>query len=410
MLKFFIVIFDLESNKMNYCLQHKTWMEIDLDMIEHNYNTIRAHVPQSAGVCCTIKADAYGHGAIRIGKLLDELGGYFFAVSNPEEAIELRKAGITKPIMVLGYSPVEITELLAKYNISQCVHSYEYGKALAEDALSKGVKLSIHIKLDTGMGRIGFPFRGYDEENRISEIVELCNMSCFVSEGIFTHFPISDDRKKGEEFTREQYKRFISAIERLEEKGIKFSVKHCANSAGLVDYPEYSMDMVRAGVLFFGILPSQEMKNTDFDLLHTFSLKTVISNIKTVQKGESIGYSRTFTAEKTMKVATLPIGYADGFSRSNGKKGLKIYIHGIPCDIVGRVCMDQTMIDVSEVNDISIGEEITVFGKDSPISVYDYSELHDTIPHEIMCTIARRVPRVYFRHGKIESVSDYLIS
>ena len=395
---------------MNYYLQHKTWMEIDLDMIEHNYNTIRSHVPTSAGVCCTIKADAYGHGAIRVGKLLEELGGYFFAVSNPEEAIELRKAGITKPIMVLGYSPVEITELLAKYNISQCVHSYEYGKALAQDALSKGVKLSIHIKLDTGMGRIGFPFRGHDEEKRISEIVELCKMPCFISEGIFTHFPISDDRKKGEQFTREQYERFISAIDRLEKRGIKFSVKHCANSAGLVDYPEYSMDMVRAGVLFFGILPSQEMKNTNFDLLHTFSLKTVISNIKTVKKGESIGYGRTFTAKKTMKVATLPIGYADGFSRSNGKKGFKIYIHGVPCDIVGRVCMDQTMIDVSKVDDISIGEEITVFGKDSPTSVYDYSELHDTITHEVMCDIARRVPRIYFRHGKFESAADYVIS
>lgn len=394
---------------MNNSLQRRTWMEIDLDMVEHNYNTIRAHVPQSAGVCCTIKADAYGHGAIRIGRFLEELGGFYFAVSNLEEAIELRKSGISKPIMVLGYSPAEATEYMAKYGISQCVHSYEYGKALAADAEKKGVKIAIHIKIDTGMGRIGFPFRGFDEEARVDEIVELCNMPCFISEGIFTHFPISDDRKNGEAFTREQYDRFTSAIDRLEKRGVSFAVKHCANSAGLVDYPEYSMDMVRAGVLFFGILPSREMKNNDFNLLHTFSLKTVISHIKTVKKGESIGYSRTFLADRDMKVATLPIGYADGFSRSNGAKGLKIYIKGVPCSILGRVCMDQTMIDVSALDDLSVGDEITVFGKDSPFSVYDYAALHETIPHEVMCGIARRVPRVYFKGGKLDSVADYLL-
>ena len=309
---------------MENCLQKRTWMEIDLDMVEHNYKTIRNHVPTTSEVCCTIKADAYGHGAVRIGKLLDELGGGYFAVSNAEEAIQLRKAGISKPIMVLGYSPLETTEFLSKYKISQCVHSYEYGKALAEDAKKKNVKIAIHIKIDTGMGRIGFPFRGYDEDARIDEIVELCQDDSFVSEGIFTHFPISDSQKNGEEFTREQYRKFINVIERLESKGIKFSVKHCANSAGLVDYPEYSLDMVRAGVLFFGILPSVEMKNVDFDLKHTFAWKTVVSHIKTVMAGESIGYSRTFTAIKTMKVATLPIGYADGFRRSNGNKEFKI--------------------------------------------------------------------------------------
>ncbi len=394
---------------MKNCLQKRTWMEIDLDMVEYNYNTIRNHVPDTAGVCCTIKADAYGHGAVRIGQLLDDLGGSFFAVSNAEEAIQLRKAGISKPIMVLGYSPLEITELLAEYKISQCVHSYEYGKALLEDAKAKGVNLAVHIKIDTGMGRIGFPFRGFDEEARIDEIVELCRDEHFVTEGIFTHFPISDDQKKGESFTRSQYEKFIDVIDRLEKKGITFKVKHCANSAGLVDYPEYSLDMVRAGVLFFGIIPSWEMKNPDFDLKHTFAWKTVVSHIKTVRKGESIGYSRTYFADKTMKVATLPIGYADGFSRSNGKNGFKIYVKGKPCSILGRVCMDQIMIDVSEVEELLVGDEITVFGNGSPISVYDYSELHETIPHEIMCNIGMRVPRIYYRHGKPESVTDYLL-
>ena len=394
---------------MNNCLQKRTWMEIDLDMVEHNYKTIRNHVPSSAGVCCTIKADAYGHGAVRIGKLLDELGGAFFAVSNAEEAIQLRKSEISKPIMVLGYSPLETTELLAKYKISQCVHSYEYGKELLNDAKAKGVKIAIHIKIDTGMGRIGFPFRDFDEDARINEIVELCNDESFITEGIFTHFPISDDQKRGEDFTRAQYNKFISVIERLEEKGIIFTIKHCANSAGLVDYPEYSLDMVRAGVLFFGIIPSWDMKNPDFDLKHTFAWKTVISHIKTVREGESIGYSRTYFADKTMKVATLPIGYADGFRRSNGNKEFKIYVKGKPCAIVGRVCMDQIMIDVSDVYDLSVGDEITIFGNGSPVSVYDYSEMHSTIPHEVMCNIGMRVPRVYYRHGKLESISDYLL-
>ncbi|MBE6534043.1 MAG: alanine racemase [Ruminococcaceae bacterium] len=395
---------------MKNCLQKRTWMEIDLDMVEHNYNTIRNHVPSSAGVCCTIKADAYGHGAVRIGKLLDELGGDFFAVSNAEEAIQLRKAGIEKPIMVLGYSPLEITELLSEYKISQCIHSYEYGKALLEDAKFKGVKLAIHIKIDTGMGRIGFPFRDFDEDARIDEIVELCCDKTFITEGIFTHFPISDDQKKGENFTRAQYDKFVSVIDRLERRGITFAVKHCANSAGLIDYPEYSLDMVRAGVLFFGIIPSWEMKNPDFDLKHTFSWKTVVSHIKTVKSGESIGYSRTFIAEKTMKIATLPIGYADGFRRSNGNKELKIYVKDKPCSIVGRVCMDQIMIDVSDVEDLYVGDEITILGIGSPVSIYDYSELHETIPHEVMCNIAMRVPRIYYRHGKIDSISDYLLT
>ena len=394
---------------MENCLQKRTWMEIDLDMVEHNYNTIRNHVPDSAGVCCTIKADAYGHGAVRIGKLLDELGGTFFAVSNLEEAIQLRKAGISKPIMVLGYSPLETTELMAKYNISQCVHSYEYGKELISDAKLKGVKISAHIKIDTGMGRIGFPFRDFDEDARIEEIVELFKDEILIPEGIFTHFPISDDRKKGEDFTRAQYDKFISVIERLEKRGVSFAVKHCANSAGLVDYPEYSLDMVRAGVLFFGIIPSMEMKNNDFDLKHTFAWKTVVSHIKAVRAGESIGYSRTYIATKDMKVATLPIGYADGFRRSNGGKKFKIYVKGKPCSIVGRVCMDQIMIDVSEVDELRVGDEITVFGKGSPVSVYDYSEMHSTIPHEVMCNIGMRVPRVYYRYGKPESVIDYLM-
>ena len=394
---------------MNNCLQKRTWMEIDLDMVEHNYKTIRNHVPSNAGVCCTIKADAYGHGAVRIGKLLDELGGAFFAVSNAEEAIQLRKSGIEKPIMVLGYSPLEITELLAEYRISQCVHSYEYGKALLLDARAKGVKLAIHIKIDTGMGRIGFPFRNFDEDARLDEIVELCNDEAFIPEGIFTHFPISDNQEKGEEFTRAQYEKFVSVIERLEKRGVTFAVKHCANSAGLIDYPEYSLDMVRAGVLFFGIIPSWEMRNPDFDLKHTFAWKTVISHVKTVKAGESIGYSRTFIADKDMRVATLPIGYADGFRRSNGNKELKIYIQNKPCSIVGRVCMDQIMIDVSEIDNISVGDEITIFGIGSPVSVYDYSEMHSTIPHEVMCNIGMRVPRVYYRHGKLESISDNLI-
>ena len=177
----------------------------------------------------------------------------------------------------------------------------------------------------------------------------------------------------------------------------------------LLEREDIVTDMVRAGVLFFGILPSTEMKNIDFDLKHTFSLKTVVSNLKTVYAGESISYSRLFVADRTMKVATLPIGYADGFRRSNGSKEMKIYVKGKPCDILGRVCMDQTMIDVSDIDDISIGDEITVFGKDSPVSVYDYSEIHKTIPHEVMCNIAMRVPRVYFRHGKLDSVLDNLV-
>lgn len=390
-------------------LRKRTWMEINLDTIKNNYVAIRKQVPKGVKICCTIKADAYGHGAVKIGKFFEELGCDFFAVATVEEAIRLRVAGIIKPIMILGYSPVDISDVLAKYNLSQCVYSYEYGKALLADAKEKGVKLAVHIKIDTGMGRIGFIFKGRDEDKRIAEIAELCRSDSFVCEGIFTHFAISDDYAKGERFTRAQYDKFINIIGILEEKGIKPDLKHCSNSAGIISYPEYGLDMVRAGIALFGIFPSDSLKNEKIDLKQAFALKTIITRIETVEKNESVGYGRSYIASKKTKVATLPIGYADGFRRSNGDKSFKIYVKDKPCAVLGRVCMDQTMIDVSEVEEISVGDEITVFGNDSPISVYDYAVLHETIPYEVICNVGMRVPRVYYEKGEQKFITDYLL-
>jgi alanine racemase len=303
--------------------------------------------------------------------------------------------------MVLGYSPLETTELLAKYNISQCVHSYEYGKALLSDAKSKGVKIAVHIKIDTGMGRIGFPFRGFDEDLRIEEIVELCNDEAFISEGIFTHFPTADEKERGD--TELQFARFCEVTNELRERGYSFEIEHCANSAAAINHPEFSLDMVRLGIILYGALPSDTM-SFSVTPRPTIVLKTVVSNIKTVRKGDAIGYGSSYIASTDMKIATLPIGYADGFLRSNSNSGTPIMINQIPCKIVGRICMDQLMVDVSKIDKVDIGDEITMFGNDNSISLYDLARYNQTIPYEILCTLGARVPRFYRRNGCIENL------
>lgn len=373
--------------------QFRTWVEIDLKHIEYNYRLIKNNLPCDTTVCCVVKANAYGHGAASVAKLLEKIGVDFFAVASIDEAIHLREKNINSRILVLGYTPVGRIADLVRYNISQCVYCADYAKSLAEEAELRGVRIAVHIKIDVGMGRLGFVVRDGDQES-FSELIRACSYSCFDSEGIFTHFPTADGGDNTRDVTRMQYERFMKIVERLKDQGISFKLRHCANSATAIDYPEYSLDMVRIGIALYGALPSADIKNK-LPLKDTFTLKTVVAGVKTLLKGETVGYGSEYVAKKDVKIATLPIGYADGFLRANYSNGSTLSVKGNPCRIVGRVCMDQIMVDVDGIDDVNIGDEVIVFGEGSPISLSEFAAQNQTIPYEIISNVGARVPRLY---------------
>jgi alanine racemase len=280
------------------------------------------------------------------------------------------------------------------------VYSYEYGKVLEQQAKETGVKIKIHLKLDVGMGRIGFILR---DDVAFSEALEICRSPYFVTEGIFTHFPMADEGERGIDITQQQFDSFCSSIARFESENIRFSIRHCSNSAAAVKFPQYSLDMVRVGVSLYGI------SSENVGLKNTLSLKTVVSNVKSLKKGDTVGYGSEYVATKDIAVATLPIGYADGFKRENFPNGTFVCINGKLCSITGRICMDQTMVDVSELENIKTGDEVVVYGNGSPINLAAFSSNNKKIPYETMCEISARVPRVYKEGGEIVFIRDSLV-
>lgn len=374
-------------------LRYRTWAEVSPDNVEYNYRIVRSRVPSTTKVCCVLKADAYGHGAKQISKQLSRAGADFFAVATVEEAVELRTYGITTPVLILGYTPPEQARTLSELNISQCVYSYEYAKLLAEHANRENVKIAIHVKIDTGMGRLGFVFR-HGDEDILTELKEICSYDCFIKEGIFTHFPTADGGASTKKTTERQYELFCIAVSMLKTAGITFNIKHCANSAAILDYPEFSLDMVRAGIFLYGAMPSDDIVS-DIRPKSTFTLKSVVSNVKTLRAGDAVGYGSEFAAEKDIRVATVAIGYADGFSRANADSGTHVFLNGKLCRVIGRVCMDQLMINADEAENVHVGDEVIIFGEGSPIGLKEYSELNKTVPYEILCGIGKRVPRFY---------------
>ncbi len=388
------------------CMQKRTWAEIDLDALEYNYKLLRTLTPSTAKMCCTVKADAYGHGSVRVAKLYEDIGADYLAVSNIKEAIILRDAGIKLPILILGYTDPSCAELLAKHRISQCVYSYDYGKALAEAAIEAGVRVHIHVKLDVGMGRIGFVIHDNDDAV-IEDILEICRNDCFVTEGIFAHFPMAGEGSGDKDVTLRQYRMFCGAADKLEAKGIHFEIKHCSNSAAAIKYPEFSLDMVRYGVALYGALPSDDIRGVA--LKNTLSLKSIVSNVKQVKKGDTISYGSEYVADRDIVVATLPVGYDDGFRRENFTNGSLVSVNGVLCPITGRVCMDQTMIDVSKVKDIKLGDVAVIYGSGSSVDIMEFSKKNKKIPYETMCEVSARVPRVYMKNKEIESIRDSFV-
>lgn len=380
----------------------RLWAEVNMDSIKHNFEQIKGKIGEKTKLCCVIKADGYGHGAVELAKLYRTLGADFFAVSNLDEALELRNAKIFEPIVILGYTPPNRAEDLAKFDISQAVYGKDYADMLKEEAQKAGVKCKIHIKLDTGMSRIGFMCQEFPRDNNsIFEIKAVYDNACFINEGIFTHFAVADDGDDGEQFTKQQFDCFTHTIDELHKVGIDFEIKHCSNSGAIIDYQNTYLDMVRAGIILYGYEPCEKVKEK-LDLRPAMRLKTVVSNVKVIKKGATVSYGRTFTAEKDMKIATVPVGYADGYIRSYAKDGYMFVWDtekkkGFKAKIVGRICMDQTMLDVTDFDDVKIGNVVVVFGdgKKGEPTAEDVASWGNTISYEVLCAVSKRVPRLY---------------
>jgi len=384
--------------------QKRTWANIDLDAAEHNYHVIREQLKPETKLCCVVKANGYGHGAVQLSKLYESLGADYLAVSNIEEAFQLRSAEVLLPILILGYTDPRCASQLADQKITQCVFSYEYGRALSENAVEQGVEVIVHIKIDSGMGRIGF--RCVEED--LEQASEVCSMPGLKVEGIFTHFASADEGEGGKEYTFGQFNKFMNSIKYLEARGIAFDIRHCANSAGIFDYQDMHLDMVRAGVVLYGLQPSSALHNPG-ELKPVLTLKTIIDHIKTVYPGDCISYGREFMADHEMKVATIPIGYADGLWRSNFNNHMVVEVENKFAPIVGRVCMDQCMIDVTDIPEAVVNSKVTVYGMDGLTSVDRIAKANGTINYEIVCALGERVPRVYKKDGQTVAIIDSIV-
>lgn len=387
----------------------RTWAEIDLDAIETNYKLIHAQVRPGTKVCCVIKADGYGHGAERLAQLYESLGADWFAVSNLEEAMQLRRSGAKLPILILGYTPPCKAGELAENNIAQAIVGPEYAEQLSDEAIKAGVKVRAHIQVDTGMSRVGFFYQSPARDGEsINQMERACHLPGLKPEGIFTHFAVADEGENGRIYTRRQFVSFTKAFEQLEQRGIHFTIRHCANSAAIFDFPEMQLDMVRPGIILYGLMPSGDIIHK-VRLIPALSLKSTAALVKTVPPQTSVSYGRRFTSEQPTTVATVPIGYADGYLRRFYESAFML-VHGKRAKIIGRVCMDQLMLDVTGIPGVKAGDTVTVIGKDGDESVTadELAGLAGTINYEIVCDIAKRVPRVFLKDGKEVGVLDYL--
>lgn len=365
----------------------RTWAQIDLGAIEHNYRAMREKLPAGCRFLGVVKANAYGHGAVEVARLLEELGCEYLAVACIDEARELRAAGIAAPILILGYTPPDCAPELAELSVTQTVGSLSMAKALSDALAGTDKTLRIHLKLETGMGRTGFrAFEGSD----ITPAVEAVMLPHLRAEGVFTHFCVSDGEEDVRDFTKVQFARFRAAYEAIEAAwGRAFEIHHCANSGAMHAFSETYLDMVRPGVSLYGMYPGPVREN--IGLIPAMTLKTRVAYIEDHEPGDTISYGRTFTVEKSSKMAVLPIGYADGLHRVLSNK-LRVMINGQTVPQVGRICMDMCMADVTGL-DVKPGDEAEIFGLHMPID--DVADAAGTIHYEITCAVSPRVPRVY---------------
>ncbi|MBR1442843.1 MAG: alanine racemase [Firmicutes bacterium] len=377
-------------------LDHQRIMaEIDLDNIGHNMREIKKRVGDTK-VLAVVKADAYGHGAVETAKVCLYNGADWLGVAMCDEGAKIRENNIHVPILILGYTPEAQIEEVIRYGLTQAVFSYETAVKISEAAKKINMTALVHIKIDTGMGRIGF----FANDESIEEIMKISCLPNIKITGMFTHFATADEKDKT--FTREQYEKFMFMKNELEKRGMNDIICHCANSGAIIDMPELNVDMVRAGIIIYGMYPSEDVRKDILELKPAMSLKTHISYIKEVEEGTSIGYGRTFFTKRKSRIATIPVGYADGYSRLMSNRG-RVLINGKYADVVGNVCMDQIMADITDIDGVNVNDEVVLMGKmgDNEISAEELAQLQGTINYEIVCNVGKRIPRVYIRNGEI---------
>ncbi|APU58649.1 alanine racemase [Clostridium botulinum] len=378
------------------------WAEIDLDNLQHNLKQIKK-ICGNKEIIGVIKANAYGHGAMEIAPTLLENGVSRLAVAVLSEAMELRMSGVKNPIMILGYTPWALGDMLLDNDIEQSVYSYNDALELSKIAVLKRKILKIHIVVDTGMGRIGFlPIK-----ESVEDVYKISKLPNIEIEGVFSHFSSADELDK--DYTLYQMNKYNEFINKLEEKNIQLPIKHIANSAAIIDLENTHLDAVRAGIIMYGYYPSNYVLRNNINLKPVMSLKTSIVHIKKVSSGEYISYGRTFKTKRESIIATLPIGYADGYNRLLSNKG-KVIVNGKLAPVIGRVCMDQCMIDVTFIENLKVGDVVTIMGEENGVSytAEDIASQIGTISYEVICNVNKRVPRVYKKDGKIINVVNYI--
>ena len=378
------------------------WAEIDLDAIAYNTRNIKQLIGNK-DLIAVVKANCYGHGAIDIIPTLLENGASRLAVAMISEALEIRENKITAPIMILGFTPLYLGEELINNDIEQTVYDLDYARELSKIALSFNKKAKIHIAIDTGMGRIGF----LPNEKSIDDITEIYSLEGIDVVGIFTHFSTSDEKDK--EYSHQQFTKMMSMMDELQKRGVNIPLKHVANSGAIIDLPNTYLDAVRAGIILYGYYPSDEVNKSNLALKPALTLKATITNVKTLEKDMYISYGRTFkTTDKTV-VATIPVGYADGYIRKLGENG-KVIIKDQFAPIIGRICMDQFMIDVTNIPDVKIGDEVILLGEKNGLkyNADDIAEKLGTINYEVTCMLKSRLPRVYIKNKHIINVKNHI--
>lgn len=378
------------------------WAEINLSNIKNNIMEIRKAVGEKE-IIAIVKADAYGHGAIDVAPVLLENGANRLAVAVITEGLELRKADIKAPIMILGYTPLDFSKELITEKIEATIYDYEYAEKLSMEALRLNSKAKVHIAIDTGMGRIGF----LPNKESIDDIIKIFTLPGLEIEGIFTHFSSADERDK--EYTMMQFEKFKYVCNTLEARGIKVPLKHASNSAAIIDLENTYLDAVRPGIILYGYYPSEEVKKDIINIKPALTLKAKITNLKKLHKDMYISYGRAFKTERESKIGTLPIGYADGYTRLLTGKA-KVIVNGQLAPVVGKICMDQCMIDLTDIDGVQLEDEVIIIGETSEVkfNADDIADSLGTINYEILCMIKNRVPRIYINDDIVSKIRNYL--
>ncbi len=396
---------------MDIPFERHVWAEVDLDALRANFTAVRAAAP-GLPLCAVVKADAYGHGAVRCAAALADAGADWLAVSCLAEAVQLRRAGLALPILILGHTEPQYAGALIEHNITQCCFSLPYARALSAAAVAAGGRVDVHLKADTGMGRLGFALRT-DFDAAIAEMCEVCSLPGLCVTGLFQHFAVADETgAESLAYTQEQHALFLRAFAALRAAGHEPALVHCDNSAGVMLHPDWpaglerSRCMARPGIVLYGFDPSDETRFERF--LPVMRLKTVVSMVKELQPGQSVSYGRHFRAEQPTRAATLCAGYADGYPRLLSDGVGVVELHGMPCRVLGRVCMDQIIVDVSALPDVQPGDEAILWGGKVSDSAESIARKTGTISYEVLCGVARRVPRVYYSSGALTAVDNWL--